>query len=95
MARAFSGAAPTSGTVTFNNKDNFAPPILPAMQVEGNPQKDCNSHDDIYCIHFSAFLYDYLFMQTDREEKYFTGTSEKTNLCVTLRLQYVFNPSSG
>jgi hypothetical protein len=52
MVRAFSDATPASGTMAFNNTDDFVPVLPPAVQVEGNPQKDHDSHTNIYCVHF-------------------------------------------
>jgi hypothetical protein len=44
-------ATPASGTVTVHNTDDFVPVLPPAMQVEGNPQKEQNSQTNIYYIH--------------------------------------------
>jgi hypothetical protein len=72
MAGTSFDATPASGTIAFHHMDDFVPVLPFAMQVEGNPQKDHNSHTDIYCIHSLSFLYDYLFMQTNGTEEYFT-----------------------
>jgi hypothetical protein len=44
-------ATPTSGTMTVHNTDDFVSVLPPAIQVEGNPQKEYNSYTNIYCIH--------------------------------------------
>jgi hypothetical protein len=57
MAPASFDATPASGTVTVHNTDDFVPVLPPAMQVEGNPQKEHNSQTNIYCTHSFPFLY--------------------------------------
>jgi hypothetical protein len=49
-------ATPASSATTVHNMDDFVPVLPLAMQVEGNPQKEHNSHTNIYCIHSLLFL---------------------------------------
>jgi hypothetical protein len=51
MVPASFDATPASGTVAVHNTDDFVPVLPLAMQVEGNPHKEHNSHTNIYCIH--------------------------------------------
>jgi hypothetical protein len=51
MALASFDATPASGAAAGHNTDDFVPVLPPAMQVEGNPQKEHSSYSNIHYIH--------------------------------------------
>jgi hypothetical protein len=51
-ARTSFDATPATGTIAFDNTDDFIPVLLPAVQVAENPQHEQNPPSNIYCIHY-------------------------------------------
>jgi hypothetical protein len=45
-------ATPASGTVAFNNTNDFIPVFPPAVHAAQNPQQTHNSKTNTYCFHF-------------------------------------------
>jgi hypothetical protein len=45
-------ATPASGTVAFNNTNDFISVFPPAVHAAQNPQQKYNSQTDTYCFHF-------------------------------------------